>query len=116
MALAVLLLPVVAVLLCFRPEGETLSRFRKRLFLAGAIGNALSAIALLGFLVHAYIAAHGTTPVDLDRVYPVLWMLTLGVFAAVFALFGNRRSRMFLFAGGLLTTVSWYLAALAVSP
>ena len=115
MALVALLLPVGAVLLYFRPDGETLSRSRKILFLAGA-GNALSAIALLSFLVHAYIAAHGTTPVDLDRVYPVLWMFALGVLATILALFGKRLSRLCLFAGGLLTAVSWYLAALAASP
>jgi hypothetical protein len=105
-----------ASLRSFRIEGQNVARFRRVLFLIGLIGNVLSAIVLLVFLSHAYVAAHGTTPIDLDRVYPVLELLGLGLLATILAFFGRRLSRLLLFAGGLVTAASWYIAALAVSP
>ncbi len=100
----------------FRPDGEALIESRKVLFLIGSIGNAVSTAVLLIFLLHAHRAAHGTTPLDLDRLYPVLWMLGLGVLAAFLALFGRRLSRLLLFTAGVITAITWYFAALAVSP
>ena len=93
-----------------------LVRSRKVLFLVGLVANAASATVLLIFLVRAYGAEHATTPVDLDRVYPVLWMTALGALAAILALFGKRLPRVLLFGAGLLSVITWYLAALAVSP
>ena len=76
----------------------------------------MSTAVLLVFRLHAYRAAHGKAPVDLDRLYPVFSMLGLGALSAVLAFFGKRLSRIFLVGAGLLTVVTWYLAGLAVSP
>ena len=115
MTLASLVL-LAAAGVCFRGESKTLIRSRKVLFLSGSVGDGLSVVVLLIFLAHAYRAAHGTAPVDLDRLYPVFWMFGLGVLAVVLSLFGRRLSRVLLFGSGLLATITWYLAALAVSP
>jgi hypothetical protein len=105
-----------AAILFFRTEGESLLRTRKALFWLGLIANAGSTVVLLVFLAEAYKVAHGTVPVDLDRVYPVFWLLGLGGLAVVLAFFGRRFSRVLLVAAGLLTVCSWYLALLATSP
>ncbi len=107
---------LVAAGVCFRREGKTLIPARRVLFSVGSVASAVSTGVLLVFLVHAYKAAHGTTSVDLDRLYPVFWMLGLGAVAAILAFFGKRLSRLFLFGAGLLAVITWYLAALAVSP
>lgn len=107
---------LVAACVCFRGEGQTLTGVRRWVFLLGAAGCGVSIAALLLFLLHAYRAAHGQTSVDLDRVYPVFWMLGLGALAAVLAFFGRRLSRLFLLGAGLLAVITWYLAGLAVSP
>jgi hypothetical protein len=115
MAVAALVL-VVAAGICFRGEGKGITGIRRWMFLLGAAGGGVSTVVLLVFLLHAYRAAHGTTRVDLDRLYPVFSMLGLGMLAAVLAFFGRRLSRLFLLGGGLLAVVTWYLAGLAVSP
>lgn len=92
---------------CFRGEGKTLTGARRVLFLLGSAGCAVSTVFLLVFLLHAYRAAHGTTPVDLDRLYPVFWMLGLGALAAVLAFFGRRFSRLLLLGAGLLAVITW---------
>jgi peptidoglycan/LPS O-acetylase OafA/YrhL len=115
MAVSSLLL-LAAAGVCFRGESKTLTDVRRVLFLLGVAGCAVSAVVLLVFLLHAYRAAHGTTPVDLDRLYPVFWMLGLGALAALLAFFGRRLSRLLLLGAGLLAVITWYLAALAVSP
>jgi hypothetical protein len=100
----------------FRTDVETLTQSRKVLFLIGSIGSAVSTSVLLIFLLHAHRAAQGTTPVDLGRMYPVLWMFGFAALAVFLALFGRRLSRLLLFASGVITVAAWYLAALAVSP
>ncbi len=115
MAIASLVL-LVAAGVRFRGEGQILTVMRRWMFLLGAAGCAVSTAVLLVFLLHAYRVAHGSTPVDLDRLYPVFWMLGLGVLAVVLALFGRRLSRLLLLGAGLLAVVTWYLAGLAVSP
>lgn len=77
--------------------------------------NAVSAAVLLSFVVQAYVASKGTKSVDLDRAYPVLSMLGIGMLAAVLAVSGRRISRMVLIGDGLLTAVLWYIAAMAGS-
>lgn len=99
----------------FMKEGVLLLRFRKALFLLGSMANVVSTVILIIFLAKAYKAAHGAAaPVDLDRIYPVFWMLGLGGLAAVLAFFGRRLCRLLLAAAGLLTASAWYLAVLAV--
>ena len=101
---------------CFRGEGRTLTGVRRGMFWLGLAVGGVSTAVLLVFLLHAYRAAHGKVPVDLDRLYPVFTMLSLGALAAVLAFFGKRLSRCFLLGAGLLAVVTWYLAGLAVSP
>jgi hypothetical protein len=109
------LLSGVALLL-FRTEGKDLHRFRKILFTLGSIANLASATALALFLIVAHMMSHGTMhPADLDRVYPVLSMLALGLVASVQGFFGRRFSRVLLIVAGFLTICLWYLAVLAVS-
>lgn len=115
MTVSALLLSGTALLL-FKKEGISLLRFRRVLFGVGVLANVGSIVVLFVFLAEAYKAAHGTTPVDLDRIYPVFWMLGLGGLAVVLAFFGRRFSRVLLLAAGLLTACSWYLAVLAASP
>jgi cytochrome c oxidase assembly factor CtaG len=115
MAISCLVL-LAAAGVCFRREGQTLTHMRKWMFLLGAAGCGVSTGVLLLFLLFAYRAAHGETSVDLDRLFPVFWMLGLGALAAVLAIFGRRLSRLFLMGAGLLAAVTWYLAGLAVSP
>jgi|NGEPerStandDraft_6_1074524.scaffolds.fasta_scaffold01867_9 hypothetical protein len=100
----------------FRKEGDALARYRKVLFLTGIVANAVSAAVLLSFNIHAYVASHGTTPVDLDRIYPVLSMLGLGLLSSLLAFSGRGVFRLILVGTGLLTAVLWYFAALAASP
>jgi hypothetical protein len=69
------------VFLRFRTDVGTLTRSRKVLFLIGSIGSAVSTVVLLIFLLHAHKAAREATPVDLDRMYPVLWMLGFSLLA-----------------------------------
>ncbi|MGC2299934.1 MAG: hypothetical protein WA476_14100 [Acidobacteriaceae bacterium] len=101
----------------FRAEGKSLRRWGKALFYTGSISNVISALTLLIFLGHAYRIAHGKmTFMDLDRIYPVLSMLGLGLIAAIFGIFGTRWSRPLLTIAGLVAAYSWYLAVLATSP
>lgn len=87
------------------------------LFVLGLIANAVSAVVLLTFLVHGILIQSSTTKgVDLDRAYPVLWMLGVGLVSTVLAGFGRRASRLLLMGDGLLVAVLWYFAALAASP
>jgi hypothetical protein len=104
-----------ATLYFYRAEGRTLVRWRKAIFLAGIVANAVSAAVLLSFLVRAYIGSHGTTSMDLDRAYPVVSMLGLGVLSAMLASSGRRVSRLLLIGDGLITAVFWYLAAMGAS-
>jgi hypothetical protein len=97
-------------------EKAALANWRRRLFLIGIILNAVSIAALLIFLIHAYVVAHSTRPLDLDRMYPVLSMFGFGLLTSVLAAFGRRVSRFILIIDGLITSVLWYLAALAASP
>lgn len=115
MAISSLVL-LAAAGVCFLREGQTLTGVRRWMFLLGIAGCAVSTTVLLVFLLHAYRAAHGNTPVDLDRLYPVFSMLGLGALTTVLAFFGKRLSRLFLMGAGLVAVVTWYLAALAVSP
>ena len=100
----------------YRREGDQLVRWRRSLFLLGIGANFVSAAVLSAFSIHAYLAAHGTESVDLDRMYPVFSMMAAGAVAAVFGSCGRRISRVVLICDGLLTTVCWYLLALATSP
>jgi hypothetical protein len=109
-------LVLVIVFMRFRTDGQTLIQSRKAFFLVGLIGAAVSTAALVIFLLHAQRAAHGTTSVDLDEMYPVFSMLGLAMLATFLALFGRRLSRLLLFAVGIITGSAWCLAALAVSP
>src|SRR5208283_3113399 len=78
----------------YRKECNVLVGWRKVLFLAGIAANAVSAAVLVSFTVRAYATLHGATPVDLDRVYPVLSMLGLGLLAAGLDSSGSRVSRL----------------------
>ena len=101
----------------YRKEGSSLVGWRKRLFILGLIANAVSAAVLLIFLVHGIlIQSYATKGVDLDRAYPVLWMLAVGLVSTILAGFGRRASRLLLMGDGLLVAVLWYFAALAASP
>jgi hypothetical protein len=115
MASAPLIL-LVATLYFYRAEGKALNRRRKVIFFAGIVANGVSAAVLASFLVHAYIASRGSVPVDLDRAYPVLSMLGMGVLAAMLASSGRSVSRLLLIGDGLMTAVFWYLAAMGASP
>jgi hypothetical protein len=99
----------------YRNEGAALARWRRNVFLVALIANAVSAAVLLSFAAQTYVASKGVKPVDLDRAYPVLSMLGIGLLAAVLAVAGRRVSRLVLIADGLLTAVLWYLAAMAGS-
>jgi len=110
--------PLIVLVMTWRfyaKESGTLLRWRKIVFLAGFCANLVSAAVLVTFLLRAYIASRGTTSVDLDRIYPVLTMLGLGVAASGLATVGTRVSRLLLIGSGLLTAVFWYLAALGAS-
>jgi hypothetical protein len=100
----------------YRNEGAALVRWRRSVFVAALVVNALSAAVLLSFLIHGYTAVSRAKVVDLDRSYPVLSMLALGILAAALAGSGRRVSRLILIVDGLLTAVLWYLAGLAASP
>jgi len=100
----------------YRKEGDVLASWRRIVFLIGMVVNAVSGAVLLSFTIHAYVASRGTTPVDLDRMYPGLTMLGLGFLAAGLAFFGRSVSRTMLVCNGLLTAVLWYRVALAASP
>jgi hypothetical protein len=100
----------------YRNEGASLMTWRRAAFVAALISNAVSGAVLISFTIHALIASRGTTPVDLDRMYPVLTMLGLGLLAAMLAVSGRRISRLVLIGDGLLTAVLWYLVGLAASP
>ena len=110
--------PLLGVLAAWRfsvRAGPGRVRWRRTLFTTGLLVTALSASVLLVFVIHCYVAAHGTTPRDLDRVYPVLSMLGLAFVGATLASFGKGASRVVLSASGLLAAVLWYLAGLAAS-
>jgi hypothetical protein len=100
----------------YRRERESLSRWRKILFVSGIFANLVSAMVLLSFIIQVYIISRGSKPVDLDRAYPVLEMLGLGMLTAVLGTSGRRVSRLFLIGNGLLTAVFWYLAGMGASP
>ena len=101
----------------FRTEGKNLQGWRRALFYAGSISNAVSASVLLIFLTHAHRIAYGGMPfLDLDRVYPVFLMPGLGLIGTILGAFGMRWSRALLAIAGIVAACSWYLAALAVSP
>ena len=119
LVLAIPLIPLALIGITsafYRKENLCLPRWRRILFLLGILGNAVSAAVLFAFSIHAFIAAHGTKSVDLDRMYPVLSMMIVGLLAAVFGCSGRRVSRILLVGDGLVTTIFWYLAALATSP
>lgn len=84
--------------------------------MSGLLVNALSAVVLLMFAIHSYMVSRGTTPSDLDRMYPVLSMLGFGLLAAILASAGTGVSRLVLAGGGILTAILWYLAGLGASP
>jgi hypothetical protein len=100
----------------YRVEGASLVNWRRATFVAALVSNALSGAVLISFTIHALVVSHGTRPVDLDRMYPVLTMLGLGILAAMLAVSGRRISRLVLIGDGLLTAVLWYLVGLAASP
>jgi Na+/serine symporter len=117
LAIPLLLFVLIGIASAFyRKENQGLARWRRILFLLGILANAVSAAVLFTFSTHAFIAAHGTKPVDIDRMYPVLSMMIVGLLAAVLGCSGRRVSRVLLVGDGLLTTIFWYLAALATSP
>jgi hypothetical protein len=90
--------------------------WRNTLVLIGLACVSVSAFILTAFTVHAYVISRGTTPYDLDRAYPVLWMMAFALIASILAFFGRRLSRLFMIATGLVTFYLWYVAALAASP
>jgi hypothetical protein len=90
--------------------------WRNTLVLIGLAFVSVSAFILTAFTVHAYVISRGTTPYDLDRAYPVLWMMAFALIASILAFFGRRLSRLFMIATGLVTFSLWYVAALAASP
>src|SRR5277367_5770033 len=96
----------------YRNEGASLMTWRRAVFVAAFVSNAVSGAVLISFTIQALIASRGTTPVDLDRMYPVLTMLGLGLLAAMLAVSGRRVSRLVLIGDGLLTTVLWYLVGM----
>jgi amino acid transporter len=113
------LLPLIVIGLAwwlYRRDREKLPSWRRAVFLAGVLANAVSGAVLLAFFIHGYAASRGSKSVDLDRTYPVLSMMCLALFAALFALFGRRASRCILFGDGLMTFIAWYLAAMGASP
>jgi hypothetical protein len=99
----------------YRREGAPLANWRRSVFVAAFVANAVSAAVLVSFIAQAYIASKGTKPVDLDRAYPVFSMLGIGLLAAILAVSGRRVSRLVLIGDGLLTAVLWYLAAMGAS-
>jgi hypothetical protein len=117
-----MILPLLLLLLLwvswkfYSNERQALVCWRRTLFLTGIVINAVSLGVLLSFLIHAYIVAHGRTPLDIDRMYPVLSMLGLSLVASIFSLFGGRVARLVLLVNGFATAILWYLAALATSP
>jgi hypothetical protein len=100
----------------YRSEGASLVSWRRAVFVAALVSNAVSGAVLISFTIYALVVARGTRPVDLDRMYPVFTMLGLGVLAAMLAVSGRRVSRWVLIGDGLLTAVLWYLVGLAASP
>jgi hypothetical protein len=100
----------------YRKEVDALVGWRKASFLAGMVANTISAAVIISFTIHAYVVSKGTTPVDLDRIYPVFSMFGLGLLAAGLAFFGRGVSRLILIGNGLLAAVLWYFVALAASP
>jgi hypothetical protein len=90
--------------------------WRRALFLVGLVCVSVSVIVLTAFNVHAYVISRGTTPYDLDRAYPVLWMMGFALLASILACCGRRLSRLLLLGTGLLTFCFWYIVALAASP
>ncbi len=99
----------------YRNESTSLVSWRRTAFVAALISNAVSGALLISFTIHALVVSRGTTPVDLDRMYPVLTMLGLGLLAAMLAISGRRVSRLVLISDGLLTAVLWYVVGLAAS-
>jgi len=100
----------------YRSEAASLVSWRRGVFVAAFVANAVSAAVLISFTIHAYVASRGTASVDLDRMYPVLTMLGLGILGSMLAVSGRRISRLMLIGDGVLTAVLWYLVGLAVSP
>lgn len=112
-------LPFFLVMLSYRfyrKEAALVSGGQRGLFLTGLAANTISATVLISFTIHADSISKGTTPVDLDRMYPVLWMLSLGFLASILALAGKQISRLILLGTGLFTAVLWYVVGLAASP
>jgi hypothetical protein len=100
----------------YRKDAFTLVGWRRGLFLAGLLANAVSAAVLISFTIHAYVVSRGTKPVDLDRIYPGVSMMGLGLLATGLAFFGKHTSRRILLGSGFFTAVLWYFVALAASP
>lgn len=100
----------------YRRERGALAGWRRSLFRAAIIVNAVSAVVLATFTIHAYLISAGVKPVDLDWVYPVFSMFGLGLLAAVLASSGRGVSRAMLVANGIVTAVFWYFVAMAASP
>jgi hypothetical protein len=100
----------------YRRDRSALVGWRRLLFLAGMVVNAVSAAVLVVFTIHAYLISAGAKPVDLDWIYPVFSMLGLGLLAAALASCGRGASRVMLVANGVVTAVLWYLVGMAASP
>jgi hypothetical protein len=117
----IILLNIVPLLLLgvawwfYRQEAASLANWRRGVFVSAFVANVVSAAVLVSFIAQAYITSKGTKPVDLDRVYPVFFMLGLGLLAAILAVSGRRVSRLVLIGDGLLTAILWYLAAMGAS-
>jgi hypothetical protein len=100
----------------YRREGGSLPRWRKILFVSGIFANLASAMVLVSFIIQIWIISRGSKPVDLDRAYPVLEMLGLGMLTAMLGTSGRRVPRLLLIGNGLLTAIFWYLAGMGASP
>ena len=100
----------------YQKEAYVLVSWRRAAFVLGIVANAVSAVVIISFTIHAYVVSRGTIPVDLDRIYPVFSMLGIGLLATGLAFFGRKISRLILIGNGLLTAVLWYFVALAASP
>lgn len=97
-------------------NGPTLSRWRRLLFRCGLVGNVVSLVLLLSFIVHAQLIWYGVTKaMDLDRAYPVLSFIVVSLLTVVCGMFGRRTPRLLVILNGVALTILWYEFALAFS-